>query len=74
MWPFADVHGEQPAVGRTEVRGLPDHDRRGLDLGAREVELPELRAVRAASAVTVPLVDETISRSPAIAGVDGFGP
>ena len=27
-----------------------------------------------ASAVTVPLVDETISRSPAIAGVDGFGP
>ena len=27
-----------------------------------------------ASAVTVPLVDETITRSPAIAGVDGFGP
>src|SRR5213078_4333874 len=27
-----------------------------------------------ASALTVPLVDETIRRSPAMAGVDGFGP
>ncbi len=27
-----------------------------------------------ASAVTVPFVDDTITRSPAIAGVDGFGP
>src|SRR5215469_6244449 len=27
-----------------------------------------------ANAVTVPLVEDTITRSPAIAGVDGFGP
>ena len=70
----ADVEREEPAVRRAEVDARADDERRRLDLRVLHAQLPERASVRARGKRSPSRRAElTITRLPAIAGVDGFG-